>query len=226
MTTFVLVHGAWHGGWCWDRLVPELASRGHHSIVMDLPLEDGTATFADYAGVVVEAAASAPDDCVLVGHSLGGMVVPLVAARRPAAAMFFVNAVVPNPSGMPWDDLPEMGPDYGAVRAEDGTLTFESDEPAIAVFYQDCTPEDASWAARQLRPFNNSSLWDRPYPLAELPDVPAYAATCRDDRAMLPEYQRAALRARIGIDPIELPGGHSPFLSRPATLADTLVSTA
>lgn len=226
MTTFVLVHGAWHGAWCWDRLVPELAARGHGSIVMDLPLEDGTATFVDYADVVTAAAASAPDDCVLVGHSLGGMVVPLVAALRPSAAMVFLCGVVPNPGGQPWEDLPDMGPDYGAVRADDGTLTFESAEPAIAAFFPDCSPEDADWAFAHLRPFNNSSLWDRPYPLAVLPDTPAYGITCVDDRAILPDYQRAALKARFGISPVELPGGHSPFLSRPADLANVLDSLA
>src|SRR3954463_14174121 len=49
MATFVLVHGAWHGGWCWERLMPERAAAGHESIVMDLPVEDPAASFEDYA---------------------------------------------------------------------------------------------------------------------------------------------------------------------------------
>ena len=85
----MLVHGAWHGGWCWERLIPELAARGHDAIAMDLPVEDGSATFEDYASVVIEVAASATDDVVLVGHSLGSMVIPLVAAARPVAATVF-----------------------------------------------------------------------------------------------------------------------------------------
>jgi hypothetical protein len=68
VSTFVLVHGAWHGAWCWSRLLPELEARGHRSVVMDLPVEDGDATFEEYA------------DVVLVGHALGAMVLPLVAA--------------------------------------------------------------------------------------------------------------------------------------------------
>ena len=44
MTTFALVHGAWHGAWCWDRLIPELENRGHSVIAMDLPSDDPAAT--------------------------------------------------------------------------------------------------------------------------------------------------------------------------------------
>src|SRR5690242_17823573 len=108
MATFVLVHGAWHGGWCWDRLVPELAAAGHQSVVMDLPIEDPSATFEDYASVVVDAAAGAGagsgSDVVVVGHSLGSMVIPLVAARRPVSALVFLCGVIPKFGGSPWDD--------------------------------------------------------------------------------------------------------------------------
>ena len=47
MSTFVFVHGAWHGAWCWSRLLPEMEARGHQSVVMDLPVADGAATFED-----------------------------------------------------------------------------------------------------------------------------------------------------------------------------------
>ena len=54
MTTFVLVHGAGHGAWCWEKLTRELEARGQQAIVMDLPVSDPKATFEDYASVVVE----------------------------------------------------------------------------------------------------------------------------------------------------------------------------
>ena len=87
MTTCVLVHGAWHGGRCWDRLVPALAARGHDAVVMDLPAEDGTATLDDYATVVEAAAAHVTDDVVVVGRSLGAPTAPVVASRRPTKAL-------------------------------------------------------------------------------------------------------------------------------------------
>jgi pimeloyl-ACP methyl ester carboxylesterase len=83
VSTFILVHGAWHGGWCWQGLVPQLEARGHRSVVMDLPVEDGDATFEDYAEAVLASYPANLEDGVLVGHSLGAMVLPLVAASRP-----------------------------------------------------------------------------------------------------------------------------------------------
>ncbi|MET0699294.1 MAG: alpha/beta fold hydrolase, partial [Mycobacterium sp.] len=59
MTTFALVHGAWHGAWCWERLTPELVARGHRVVAVDLPIQDETATFEKYADTVVAALAGA-----------------------------------------------------------------------------------------------------------------------------------------------------------------------
>lgn len=221
----MLVHGAWHGAWCWERLTPELERLGHGSVTMDLPIEDGSATFADYAAVVDEAvrAAGDPTDLVLVGHSLGGMVIPLVAARRPVALIVFLCGVVPKLGGMPWDDAPPMGlADYGTTRQPDGSITFGSADAARRVFYDDCSAQDATWAYARLRPFNNASLWDRPYPLGAWPEAPAAAIACADDVAIYAEYQAAACRSRLGIDPVLLPGHHSPFIARPALLAEAL----
>jgi pimeloyl-ACP methyl ester carboxylesterase len=98
--TFVLVHGVWHGAWCWERFIPEIEAHGHRAIAIDLPIEDGTATFDTYADVV-DAALIGSDDVVLVAHSLGAMVIPIVAARRPVRAMTFVCGVMPLLGGKP-----------------------------------------------------------------------------------------------------------------------------
>src|SRR5437764_15314513 len=97
MSTFALVHGAWHGAWCWDRLVPEIAARGHRAIAVDLPCEDPLAGGAAYAGAVVQALEGVGGDVVLVGHSLGGLTIPLVAARQPVHGMVFLCALLPRP---------------------------------------------------------------------------------------------------------------------------------
>lgn len=226
MTTFVLVHGAWHGAWCWDRLIPELAARGHDSVTMDLPIDDASATFTTFADVVVESCRER-DDVVLVGHSLAGMVLPLVSARRRVRLQVFLCAVVPKLTGMPWDDAPPMGErDYGAERDDDGALVFRSAEVARKIFYADCSAPDVAWAFDRLRPLRNGSLWDRSYPLTRWPDVRSAAVTCTDDLAVHADYQRAVLRDRLGVAPVELPGHHSPFLARPAALADVLAGLA
>src|SRR3954471_22391695 len=70
MATFALVHGAWHGKWCWERLVPELESRGHRAIAMDLPTDDPGATFETYADVVAEHLAPEGEDGMSVAQQL------------------------------------------------------------------------------------------------------------------------------------------------------------
>src|SRR5688572_33286323 len=81
-TTFTLIHGAWHGAWCWEPLVAELEGRGHRAMAVDLPCDDPTVTTIDNATQVVEALGDA-DEVVVVGHSLGGIVAPVVAQLRP-----------------------------------------------------------------------------------------------------------------------------------------------
>jgi pimeloyl-ACP methyl ester carboxylesterase len=83
MTTFALVHGAWHDAWCWERLAPLLQQAGHDVVAMDLPIDDNAATFDTWADVVCAALDRTGDDLVLVGHSYSGHAIPLVAARRP-----------------------------------------------------------------------------------------------------------------------------------------------
>ena len=226
MTTFVLVHGAWHGAWCWERLFPELARRNHGAIAVDLPASDGTATFDKYARVVSDAMSAALDDVVLVGHSLGGMTIPLVARDRGAHAMVFLCGIVPKIGGFPWEEDVVMDPP-GAyeplVKHEDGSTTWPSVEAAREAMYQDCTPEDAAWAFAHLRAQNSSGLWAQSYPLERWPDVKMASVFATEDRALMPEWSRFVARERLGVEPIELPGSHSPFVSRPADLAEALV---
>jgi pimeloyl-ACP methyl ester carboxylesterase len=97
MTTFALIHGGGHGGWCWQRLQPSLARLGHQSISPDLPIEDDNAGATEYASVVLDAVSSVPEPIVVVGHSLRGLVVPLVAEARPTRRMIFLAALLPQP---------------------------------------------------------------------------------------------------------------------------------
>jgi pimeloyl-ACP methyl ester carboxylesterase len=227
MTTFVLVHGAFHGAWCWSKLVDEIERRGHRSATMNLPVSDGTATFDDYAETII---AALPDEpCVLVGHSLGAMPLPLVAARRQVASVVFLCGVIPKLGGFPWEDAPAMeapGTFDALIRDDDGTMTFPDFDSARRAFYGRCQERDAHWAYERLRPQNSSSLWAQPLPLTSWPEVPYTAICCTDDETITPEFTRHAAPERFGIEPIEIAGDHSPFLCNAEALADLLVSTA
>ncbi|HEY1486097.1 MAG TPA: alpha/beta fold hydrolase, partial [Micromonosporaceae bacterium] len=96
MTTYGLVHGAWHSSWHWHLLEAALHDRGGHAVTVDLPCTDSAAGASEYADLIVEALASIDDDVVLVGHSLGGLTIPLVAARRPIRRLIFLNAMLPD----------------------------------------------------------------------------------------------------------------------------------
>src|SRR6202171_5127209 len=96
MTTFGLVHGGYHGAWCWEHLTPLLEQAGHGVAVMDLPLADSAATFETYADVVWGSLADCGDDVVLVGHSYAGNTIPLVAARRPLRHLVYLCAMIPR----------------------------------------------------------------------------------------------------------------------------------
>jgi hypothetical protein len=91
----VLIHGAYHGPWCWDRLIPELEARGHTALAVDLPIAEPGAGAAVYAQSVLDAASDIPAP-VLVGHSMAGTMLPLVAGSRRVAKMVFLAAFIPE----------------------------------------------------------------------------------------------------------------------------------
>jgi len=108
---YVLVHGAWHGGWCWERVARELASRGHDVAAPDLPSDQPGLTQLDYAALI-----GPEPDAVVVGHSLGGLTgvscSPALAAScatstagragptsRPRPPGSFRTATAPRPLG-------------------------------------------------------------------------------------------------------------------------------
>ncbi len=118
MTTFALVHGAWHDAWCWERVTRLLQRAGHNVVAPDLPCDDGAADFDSYANVLCGALRGCDDDVVVVGHSLGGPTATLVAARRPARHLVYLCSVVLE-AGV---SLMDQGPEQMAAVFADGWL--------------------------------------------------------------------------------------------------------
>jgi pimeloyl-ACP methyl ester carboxylesterase len=224
VTTFALVHGAW----CWERLSPFLQKAGHDVVAMDLPIDDGSSSCDAYADVVCSALVGCDGDLVAVGHSYGGLVIPLVAARRPVRHLVYVCAYVPE-IGRSLDDQLHDEPDaFNAAAYEGFTLDAQSryvwvdDRLARALMYADCDEPTATAAIKRLRPhspFANSL----PCSLTEFPAVPSSSVVCSDDRCLGLEWAKRVARERLAAELIELPGSHSPFLSRPQALADVLL---
>jgi hypothetical protein len=231
VTTFALVHGAWHGAWCWERLVPELEARGHRPLAVDLSSDDAASGCAAYAETVLAATADVEEGLVVVGHSLSGLTIPLVAAARPVELLLFLCALLPRPGLSLVDQLREepeiFVPGFGAQLARDeaGRSYWPDAGAASETLFHDCAPADAARAAGRLRPQGRPPNVE-PFPLGALPDVPRASVLAQEDRIVAPAWARRAARERLGVEPIELPGGHSPFLARPAALAELLTRLA
>lgn len=232
MTTFGLVHGAWHGAWCWERLAPELLRRGHEVVAVELPIDDAAATYSTYADVVVDAMEAQPEGSVLVAHSMAGLSVPIAAARLPVAAVVFVCGLIAAPGRSLIDQFVEEphllvpGYDEGlGDPADQGRSRWMDIEGAKATLYADCDDVLVRTAFDRLRP-QAQATYTEPCPLSELPDVRYGYVLGSEDRLVNPEWSREAAAARLGVTPIELPGSHSPFLARPSALAEVLVPFA
>ena len=230
MTTFGLVHGAYHGSWCWQRLTPELERLGHRVLTVDLPSEDPLAGAAEYAAVAAAAFAGADEDLVLVGHSLGGLTIPLIAASRPVRQLVFLAAMIPRP-GKIHDEVmgaePDMvlpGPQGGAYRGSDGAIRWRP-EAAARWFFADCPAELAAWASSRIR----GQCWKITSEMSPLPAWPGTPCTYllgSHDPVINPAWSRSAARAVLGVPPVELDVGHSPFLAAPALLAHALIDVS
>ena len=161
-------------------------------------------------------------DVVLVAHSLAGLVAPLVDGVRHVV---YLAAMLPEP-GRSVDDraragerMTRRGIGRGQTAAPDGSTSWDPDA-AVEWLYPDSPPELARAAAARLRP-QQWRITAEPSPLTAWPEVPGTYVLCREDRIIDADWARPAATRR-GLDLVELPGDHSPFLSRPADLADLL----
>jgi pimeloyl-ACP methyl ester carboxylesterase len=223
-----LVHGSFHGAWCWDLLIPELERLGHRVITMDLPISDPTQGASDYADAIVNALD--PDsEPVLVGHSMAGLVIPLVATRRPIRRLVFLAAFLPSP-GMSANDQRASEPIDARTPPATSEWTDLGDDvwmigpnTATELFFDDAPEALALWATQRLRP-QSYRIMSETSPLIAWPDVESRSIVCRDDRAIDPEWGRGVARRRLGVAAVQIDGGHSPFLVRPAEFAQVLHS--
>jgi pimeloyl-ACP methyl ester carboxylesterase len=224
---FVLVHGAWHGAWAWDRLRPVLEREGHRTLAVELPIEDVGVDASGYARVVAGAIDEEGwGDAVLVGHSMAGEAIPLVPALAPVRHLVFLGALIPAPGERMIDVFARegvLGDMSGAMEVDArGRRRWVDAGRAIEMLYADCEPADASAAVARLR-WQAGTPHEGACPLRSFPDVATSYVLMREDRMVLPDWSREAAPGRLGVEPIEIGGGHSPMLANPEGLAELLV---
>ena len=241
MAGFVLIHGSWHGGWCFDKLATILEARGHTVVAPTLPGMGGTE--AEMAAVTLEdwgdfAAQHCRDlkarlggaPVVLGGHSRGGLVVSTAAERHPDAmdSLAYICAMM-LPAGLSRAEFKEIvGPNapfeaiiqplYGSVATVIDPLS-----DAGAVFAQLSPPEDVAAVLPRLLAEPSQPRRQKIVVTPELwGSKPRTYVECTQDRTIPIDSQRKMIAMSPGAQVITLEADHSPYLSTPEALADAL----
>lgn len=235
MSTFVLVHGSWHGAWNWHKIVPRLEAAGHRAIAIDLPGHGrdrrpvGSVTLADCVGAVCDAVDAQVDPVVLVGHSRSGIVISQAAEERPDRVkrlVYLAAFLVPHGRAMlPYalrDRESLVLPNVTMNEAEGSHMLRE--EAYRAALYADCSDEDIALCTALLTPEPNAPAST---PLRLTPErfgrVPRTYIECTQDRAVSIRAQRE-MHAALPCDVITMEASHSPFFSKPDELARHLAA--
>ena len=234
MTTFILIHGMWHGGWCWERLTPLLRAAGH---IVYPPTLAGLGERADRQNsdidlnthvqeIVDVCKANDLYEVVLVGHSLGGFMAPIVADRIPERVAHIVNldGMIPE-NGKSLADLIGETWDFFKKKATDS-----GDEwwcPPILEWTVGVSGADLKWAQSKLTPHPLKTLTT---PVAlENPrakSIPSTFILCSEgmtDEDIAAEEKKLA---GLGMNFRSLPTGHDAMITMPNELANMLLELA
>jgi pimeloyl-ACP methyl ester carboxylesterase len=225
-STVVLVHGGWHGSWCWVQVVPLLERRGLSVRTIDLPSIG--ADPLDRSGLSGDAAAvaalldDAEEPSLLCGHSYGGMVITQAAAgRTDVARLVYLCAFMPDAGESVLSIVGERPP--WIVAREDGRWLPDL-EQAAAIFYADCDVDTQRASTARLRPMTTAPV-EEPVASAAWRDIPSTYVICTQDMAIPVEWQRERFAPRAD-EVVELDASHSPFFSLPSAVADLLAERA
>lgn len=237
MATFVLIHGSWHGGWCFDEVRALLEAQGHEVIAPDLPGMGGSeeelaaVTLAGWAEFAVSQCRKASQKpVVLAGHSRGGLVVSEAAERDPSAmdALVYICAMM-LPAGMSRAEFKtgeEPNPDFDALiyytEGRHGTVIIGPGPEKV--FAQLSPPDlaDAAMARLVAEPHGPRSEKITVTP-GRWGSLPRTYIECTEDRTIPISSQRRMQALSPGARVVTLDADHSPFLSRPQELAAALL---
>jgi pimeloyl-ACP methyl ester carboxylesterase len=233
VATFVLLHGAWHGGWAWRKVEPYLRSAGHEVLTPTLTgvsdrahlLSPAVGLDTHVTDVVALLDAEGASDVVLVGHSYAGQVVTGVADRRPEALRrrVYLDAFVGNDGEAAIDLLPShVAEHYRESVAGPG---FGWLIPVRSLQALGVTDEaDTEWLTARLTP-HPWRTYTEPLALSgRQDDVPAIFIECTDWMRVFRTHGERAESA--GWPVLSVPTGHEAMVTAPEALAKILIDAA
>lgn len=237
MQPMVLVHGAWHGGWCWEQLVPLLEQAGLTVYAPDLaghgpkPMAANRVSLKRYVDSLAALLGEIGEPVTLVGHSMGGIVISRLAEQIPEQIhkLIYLAAFLPQNGEM----LAEINHNDGSLLNQFKTIDREQMVLKIApgaarqVFYHDCDSSVADRAVARLIDQPLAPL-NTPVELTEqrFGTVRRSAILCANDLAITPDLQRELFRRGQCEPVLELQAGHSPFYSMPEELTAAILELA
>jgi pimeloyl-ACP methyl ester carboxylesterase len=231
--TFVLIAGAWHGAWCWERVTPLLLDAGHRVLTPELPATGcdrtppASVTLESWARFVADIVA-AEEQPILIGHSRAGIVISRTAELVPEriGRLVYLSAYLLTPgSSMAAEARADSGSLVPAhmVPAESGLTCILNPDIVRQAFYGDCDDATVAFAQARLAPEPLRPLASTVRITAgSFGAVPRAYIECTRDRTVTLEAQRRMQRAWPCLPVITLESDHSPFLSHPHELAQAL----
>jgi pimeloyl-ACP methyl ester carboxylesterase len=237
LSAIVLVHGAWHGAWCWEKIVSRLQTLGHNAIAVDLPGRAGDPTpptaidLRSHVAKVRRVIELQAETVVLAGHSLGGATVAQVCEEIPdrIRGAAYVTAFLPR-DGESASELAQSDDDnllapHLVLDEAEGSFTLGEAAPLRDIFYAECSDADFARARAMLvaEPFA-PAVAPLHLTAARQGRVPRAYVECTRDRAVSLALQRQMHTASPCEPVLTLDTDHSPFFSAPEALARFLAS--
>jgi pimeloyl-ACP methyl ester carboxylesterase len=233
MTTFVLVHGAWHGGWGWQRVADRLRARGHTVFTPTLtglgerahllhPQVNLSLHIADVLGVIKYERLS---DIVLAGHSYGGCVISGVAEAVPGAirSIVFLDAFIPDDGDAMLDLVqPAVQEIIGGALERGDTTVPVRDAAAFKV-----NEKDRAWVDSLSRPQPIGTMTEKLRLTGARERIPKKAYIRASGYPNL-SFEKAYARAKSDRTwrTYEVPCGHAVMIDEPDRLTEILLEVA
>lgn len=236
MSKYVLIHGAWHGSWCWDKVSPLLKTKGHEVEAPDLPghgkdkMSINEVTLDAYTEKLCKILDAQTEPVVLVGHSMGGIVISQAAEYRPdkiKTLVYLTAFLLRNGESMfkiaREDSESLIAPNL--ILSEDNSYTTIRESAIKELFYGDCSEQDVIRAKSLLIPQSTAPMitpihvTDRNFGR-----IPRVYIQCLHDKTVSPSSQKKMYTATPCQKVLSLETSHSPFLSAPEALVAHLVS--